>query len=165
MKDFVKCFAEYETLTSVYFPVLSISQPAQKESEVSLLRHIQSLSALIIWYWMHPSLRTKSIISEVFCESQETLSAFINNTFFSRNPGLQFILINDSVILFSSQINLFDRKDRYKQCYLLIDSRIGLTTVIIFIFTPFLSCPGETLKTLHPWIFWPPCLSKLVSLS
>lgn len=46
MKDFAKCFAEYETLTSVYFPVLSISQPAQKESEISLLRHIQSLSAL-----------------------------------------------------------------------------------------------------------------------
>ena len=46
MKDFAKCFAEYETLASVYFPVLSISQPAQKESEISLLRHLQGLSAL-----------------------------------------------------------------------------------------------------------------------
>ena len=38
------------------------------------------------------------------------------------NPGLHVILINDSVILFSSKINLFDRKDRYKigVIYLLI---------------------------------------------
>ena len=67
------------------------------------------------------------------------------------NPGLQFILINDSVILFSSKINLFDRKEIQNRGYQLIDSRIGLTTIIIFIFTHFfLSCPGEILKTLHP---------------
>lgn len=38
------------------------------------------------------------------------------------NLGLQFILTNDSIILSSQKLNLFDRKDRWKirAIYLLI---------------------------------------------